>query len=112
MNTEISAMVGKRLREIRASRNWTQEHMAEVLDIDTNYYATVERGEKLFSLSKFAEVLNVLELSADTLLPYTSRKKPDNTAVYKSKIDEILENFTESQYIAAIKILQAIDEIG
>jgi transcriptional regulator with XRE-family HTH domain len=112
MNTEISVVIGKRLREIRTHRNWTQEHMAEILDLDSNYYATVERGEKLFSLSKFANVLELLELSANDLLPFSSRKKPVNTATYKSQIDEILEHFSESQYITAIKILRAIDEIS
>ena len=35
----------QKLKLIRSSKNWTQEDMAEKLDISTHAYAKIERGE-------------------------------------------------------------------
>jgi transcriptional regulator with XRE-family HTH domain len=86
--------------------------MAEKLNLDANYYATVERGEKQFSLSTFITVLETLDVSANELIPYSLKKRPDNGAKYKKQVSEIIDNFSEAQYIAAIKVLKAIDEMN
>lgn len=50
--------MGKRLRNIRILHEYTQEQMADILEIGTAYYGKVERGyhglslEKLFLLNK------------------------------------------------------------
>jgi transcriptional regulator with XRE-family HTH domain len=112
MKDDTSVKIGKKLREIRTHRNWTQEYMAERLNLDANYYATVERGEKLFSLSTFITVLDTLNVSANDLIPHSPKESSTDTTLYKKEINEILDHCSESQYIAIIKILKAIDGIN
>ena len=55
-------LLGARIQELRKSRHWTQEVLAEKLDISLNYVSGIERGREnptLDMLVKFAKVLNV-----------------------------------------------------
>ena len=44
--------MGKRLRNIRLLHDYTQEQMADLLEIGTAYYGKVERGNHGLSLEK------------------------------------------------------------
>ncbi len=62
--------VHEKIRLIRESKNWSQEDMAEKLNMSLNGYAKIERGEtKAYNphLERIAEVLNMdlVELMLD-----------------------------------------------
>ena len=46
----IQSRLGRRLRELRYQRNWTQLRMAEDFGIDRAFLSDVERGRKAVSL--------------------------------------------------------------
>ncbi len=55
---------GARLKEIRKSKNMTQENLAEITGMDIPNLSNIERGKKFVSsetLSKLAVALNVSE---------------------------------------------------
>jgi len=52
----------QKLKLIRSSKNWTQEDMAEKLDISTHAYAKIERGETNVNLSRLEQIAEVLEM--------------------------------------------------
>lgn len=55
---------GARLKEIRRSKNLTQEKLAEITDMDVPNLSNIERGKKFVSsttLTKLANALNVKE---------------------------------------------------
>lgn len=60
--------IGKRIRERRLSKSWSQEELAEKLDLSVTYIGMIERGEKLPRLETFIKIVNVLDASADELL--------------------------------------------
>ena len=45
-----SAKFGRRLRELRRDRNWTQLRIADEFGIDRSFLSDVERGRKSISL--------------------------------------------------------------
>jgi transcriptional regulator with XRE-family HTH domain len=110
MKNEVSVLIGKRLKQLRKNRKWTQEAMAEKLGLDANYYATVERGEKQFSVGRLFKVIEVLCVSATDILPSVETKKPFDNTIYKNQIDAITKDFSEEQYATAIRILKAMIE--
>ena len=57
--------MGDRIKETRKSRNFTQEQLAEKLNISVEYVSQIERGLKLPSMQLFIELLEVLDVSAD-----------------------------------------------
>jgi len=55
---------GARLKEIRRSKNMTQENLAELTGMDIPNLSNIERGKKFVSaetLSKLAKALNITE---------------------------------------------------
>lgn len=59
---EVQKRLGKRLAELRASKNITQENLSFELDVDRTYISYIERGKRnpsLYMLSKIAKALRV-----------------------------------------------------
>lgn len=54
--------LGGNVQRLRLKRGWTQEHLAELAELDLSYTQRVERGEvnvTLSSLANFADALGV-----------------------------------------------------
>lgn len=60
--------IGKRIREIRIEYSWSQEELAEKVDVSATYIGMIERGEKLPKLETFIRIVNVLEVTSDDVL--------------------------------------------
>lgn len=60
--------MGKRLRKSRIQANYTQEQMAEILEMSTAYYGKVERGVHGLSLAKLVIVNEKLDIDINYLL--------------------------------------------
>ncbi len=60
--------LGKRIKEARVKKGYTQATLAEKIDSSTSYISDMERGFKAPSLPLFIKLINELEVSADYIL--------------------------------------------
>ena len=60
--------LGRRIRKQRAQRGWTQEALAERVNVSTSFVGHVERGTRKASLETLVSMANVLDVSLDYLL--------------------------------------------
>lgn len=67
--------IGARFQQIRREHGWTQEQLAEALDVQPITLSRWERGERAVSLSLLARAAQVLEVPLGDLLD-TERKLP------------------------------------
>ena len=66
--------MGQRLKRIRTDNQYTQEQMAELLQLSTAYYGKVERGQYGLSLEKILLVSQKMEVDINYLFTgYKSR---------------------------------------
>lgn len=59
---KVQLAFGTRMRQLRADHDLTQEALAELADLHTNYVSSVERGERnvsLFNIIRIAHALGV-----------------------------------------------------
>ena len=60
--------IGKRIREIRLSKEMPQEKLAELSDISVTHMSHIETGSTKLGLPTIVQIANALEASVDELL--------------------------------------------
>lgn len=73
VQNDLYVEMGKRLRISRIELNYTQEQMAEILEMSSAYYGKVERGLHGLSLEKLVIVNKKLDMDINYLLTGTKR---------------------------------------
>jgi transcriptional regulator with XRE-family HTH domain len=66
---ELRKKIGANLQKARKAKRYTQEEVAKGIDLTTNYYATLERGEAIASVETLYKIFTVLKVKASDILP-------------------------------------------
>lgn len=98
----MKELFGQRLREQRLKQNLTLEQLAEKANLSPNYVGMVERGLKEPGLATIVNLLNGLNVSADTLL---CDLVPSASHVTDDEISKRLEGLRPMQKKAALDLL-------
>ena len=69
----ITKSVGRRVRQLREDKGFTQEEFAAEANLDRSYYGAVERGEKNISLKKLAKICDTLGVPMIKVFEHTAR---------------------------------------
>ena len=62
--------IGKKIKEIRELKGLTQGEVAKTANINTNYFACIERGEVNTSLDKLRLIAKALGVKSSEILPF------------------------------------------
>ena len=98
------AVLGKRIREARIRKGYTQQMLADEAGIGLMYLGEIERGMKMPSLRIFIQIVEALDVSADYIL------RDELTSGEKYIFDELtskLMTLSPKQRKAAAEILDA-----
>ena len=97
-------VLGKRIRDARLKKGYTQQSLADLADIGNVYLGEIERGLKMPSLNIFIRLVEALDVSADCILrdELTSGKN----YIY-DEITQKLNDLSPKQRKAAVEILDA-----
>lgn len=96
--------LGKRIREARIQKGYTQKDLADRAEIGAVYLSEIERGVKMPSLVIFIKIIDALEVSAD----YVLRDEVSSGKEYiRMEIAEKLLVLTPKQRKTATDILNA-----
>ncbi len=63
----ITKRFGKRVRELRLVRSWSQEEFASIAGLDRSYTGAIERGEQNPSLWIIARIADAFDISVAEL---------------------------------------------
>ena len=99
-----SNTLGKRIREARTEKHYTQQQLAEMAGIGQMYLGEIERGTKMPSLKSFIRIIETLGISAD----YVLRDELSSGEHYiYDEITQKLKGLSPKQRKAAAEILYA-----
>lgn len=96
--------LGKKLRDARQKKGYTQHALAEIADIGNIYLSEIERGLKMPSLNIFIKLIEALDISADYIL--RDELSSGKEYIY-DEITQKLKNLTPKQRKTAADILDA-----
>ena len=67
---DIKAQLGARIKELRKSKNITQEELVEVIGSDTNNLSRIENGKKFMSAEKLQKIADALNVTVKELFDF------------------------------------------
>lgn len=106
----------EKIREQRENLNWSQEQMAEKLNLTANGYAKIERGETKLYLDRLEQIAQVFNVDITELLPdkeliiVCDNEIGDTTIGDNSNSNIHLYSSNDSTLVKEIERLQAIIE--
>lgn len=65
----LASTLGRRVREFRQARGWSQERLAEQAEMDRSYIAGIELGGRNPSLKALERLARALKISVRDLFP-------------------------------------------
>ena len=99
--------IGKNIQTIRKSYGYTQEKLAEKLDVSIAFLSRIERGSSHISLKRLSQICDILGISEGSILNGSS----NNSSTYlDSEFDNILKNTTSDKQKLIYKIAKVINE--
>ncbi|MDE6915591.1 MAG: helix-turn-helix domain-containing protein [Lachnospiraceae bacterium] len=68
--------LGSRIKQCRKAQNFTQEKLAELIDVTPHYIYEIEKGLKTMSVPILIDIASILNVSVDYLLFGTPAAPP------------------------------------
>ena len=100
-------MLGKRIKSLRKSKGHTQERLAEIININTNYLAVIERGEANPTLA----LLERLSTGLEVPLPELFRYHPEESyqpAQLRQKLDQMVNEARDGELPRLTRVFEAL----
>ena len=113
-------MIGNKIKNIRELKNFTQEYMAEKLDISQAAYSKMEKGDTKISQDKLNKIAEILEINPDDITDFDNKKvlnsfnnvKVSNNGIitYNEKDMILIRQLYEDKVALLEKLLQKSEE--
>ena len=97
--------LGKKIREERIEKGYTQEELGEKIDSTGAYIGQIERGERSASMTKIVLIAHALNVSLDYLIGNFRFEQENDIDV---KIVEELKDATNKQKEMMIDVIKII----
>lgn len=101
------AIIGKKIKDARISRNLTQTELASELGVSTGYICQVEAGDKCFNLNRLEKIA---ELFGKPITYFIGEAGGDIRATMISEIVDMLNRMKVEKLVKAKKMLDIIVE--
>ncbi len=108
MVTSLRENFGKRVRQLRKARKWTQEQLAEKAGMEYKHLGTIERGEKNVTINNIEKIAQGLATEPYQLFLFSLEGLRLESDIAKDKIVDLVETAPGKIRPYLIKILQCV----
>ena len=105
MNTINFARIGRKIKEIRISKNLTQEYVATIADVNVSHISNIENNRVKISLPTLVNVCNALDTTVDYIL---SDEYKNPSSVIEQEILREVHSCTAETQEQILKIIRAL----
>ncbi len=92
---ETKELLGLKIKELRKKNHFTQEQLAEMLNLDFGYISKLEVGRNFPALGTLEKIAKALKVEIYELFQFTNEKSSD----FKQEIIDIYDKLNkEKQY--------------
>ena len=82
----IKSSIPQNIKKYRLLNNMTQEQLAEILNLDAQYYSQLERGNRNFSIDKIVNICSTFQIGIEQIIEIELSSNED--------ISELLSSIT------------------
>lgn len=107
MGQNILEKIPQNIKKYRLLNKMTQADVAAALNLDTQYYAQLERGERNFTVEKIILLCSVLNVEISNIIEITPASN-QATPETRMRINDLLNSLSESQILLIEKIINDI----
>ena len=107
MKSKDSNPISQNIKKYRLLNRMTQEKLAEQLDLDTQYYAQLERGERNFTIEKLIRLCSIFQIGIEDIVEIERTEKQDNSGI-RGEIAARLEDLSPTQLRLVEKFITEI----
>lgn len=99
------SLLGRRIRDERKKRTYTQEQLAELVGVSDAYIGQIERGERNPTLETLIKIANQLGVTIDYLLHDSLVPDDDH---YIDQLRQILMNRSPNDKLMALDVVKVM----
>ena len=100
-------VIGARIKEVRVSKNLTQENLAEKVNVSVAFLSRIERGSSRINLKRLNQICDCLNVSEGYILNGSA----SNSSEYLDKeFNELLKNCSPEKKKMIYNVAKAIVE--
>jgi len=103
----IKKLLGERIREIRKSKGFTQEQLAEMVGVEPRHISRVEGGYNSPSIERLAKISEALGVPINEFFNFMHLDTP---AKRLSDIDSLIKGMNEEYQQIIYKIVNAFEK--
>lgn len=100
-------IIGKRIKEARKNKNYTQESLAEYLNVSIAYVSRIERGATKLNLETLIKICEFLDNSAAYILTGSIYSSED---YLRNEITDMLRNCSPEKVKLIANVIKPIIE--
>jgi len=110
-------MIGEKIRKIRIIKGFSQEYIADLLEISQSAYSDIERGKTKINLERLKRVALIFEVDVNYILDFHESQflaKPIQTnlkEIYNNEKEIIAELFNKERELYKEQIINLKNEI-
>lgn len=76
-NTDIKKLLGKKIKELRLKKGYTQEQLSELIGVGERNLSKIECGNNFITSETLANLVNILEIEAKDLFNFKHLREKD-----------------------------------
>ena len=104
----LRSQLGRRIRQLRKTWDWTQDELAERAGLDTKYVGAVERGERNLSIDNVEKISDGLGVEAAQLFLFAADADVSDDHLSEARIRDLLDNSDGDQKRLMMRVLRDI----
>ncbi len=99
--------IAQNIKKYRLLNNMTQEELAHHLDLDTQYYAQLERGERNFTLQKIISICRLFHIGIEDVINVST----DDLSDTRELLQSLNRKMNSLSYVQLLSVDKFIEEI-
>jgi len=100
-------LLGKQIKTLRKSRGYTQERLAELIDVNAKYLARVERGEANPTLSLLQRLSVGLDVPLPELFGY-DREDGETPVELRQRLDQMVAELGDESLPWLVRVVTVL----